>query len=50
LAAKAVPYHPIMASPLRVEYPGAIYHVMSRDNLRLPVFENERDYWRLIEG
>jgi hypothetical protein len=33
-----------MARPLRIEYPGAIHHVMSRGNLRRSVFEDERDY------
>ena len=32
-----------MARKLRVEYPGAIYHVMNRGNQRGPVFRNERD-------
>ena len=39
-----------MARPLRIEYPGAIHHVMSRGNLRRSVFEDERDYQRLLEG
>ena len=33
----------IMARPLRIEYPGAIYHITSRGNARLPVFEEDRD-------
>jgi REP-associated tyrosine transposase len=39
-----------MARPLRVEYAGAIYHVMSRGNLRRPIFEDDGDYRRLVEG
>jgi putative transposase len=39
-----------MARPLRVEYPGAIYHVMSRGNGRQRVFRDERDFQRLLEG
>ena len=39
-----------MARPLRIEYPGAIHHVMSRGNLRRSVFEDERDYQRLLQG
>ena len=39
-----------MARPLRVEYPGAIYHVMSRGNGRQRVFRDERDFRRLLEG
>jgi REP element-mobilizing transposase RayT len=40
----------VMARPLRVEYPGAIYHVMSRGNGRQRVFRDERDFQRLLEG
>ena len=32
-----------MARPLRIEYPGAIYHITSRGNARLPVFDDDRD-------
>lgn len=32
-----------MARPLRVEYPGAFYHVMNRGNRRQTVFESEAD-------
>ncbi len=39
-----------MARPLRIEYPGAIHHVMSRGNLRRSVFQDERDYQRLLQG
>ena len=39
-----------MVRPLRIEYPGAIHHVMSRGNLRRSVFEDERDYLRLLQG
>ena len=39
-----------MGRPLRIEYPGAIHHVMSRGNLRRSVFEDESDYQRLLEG
>ena len=39
-----------MARPLRIEYPGAIHHVMSRGNLRRSVFEDERDYQRFLQG
>jgi len=33
-----------MARPLRVEYPGAIYHVMSRGNARQRIFLDDADY------
>jgi putative transposase len=39
-----------MARPLRIEFPGAIYHVMSRGNARQAVFRDERDYQRMIDG
>ena len=32
-----------MARPLRVEYPGALYHVMDRGNQRLDVLRSKRD-------
>jgi putative transposase len=32
-----------MARPLRIQYPGAIYHITSRGNARLPVFEDGHD-------
>ena len=39
-----------MARPLRIEFPGAIYHVMSRRNARQTVFRDDSDYQRLIKG
>jgi REP element-mobilizing transposase RayT len=32
-----------MARPLRIEYPGAIYHITSRGNARMPIFEDDYD-------
>jgi len=32
-----------MARPLRIEYPGAFYHVTSRGNERKTVFQTNRD-------
>jgi len=32
-----------MARPLRVQFPGALYHVTARDNERKPIFRDERD-------
>ncbi|OPZ27918.1 MAG: Transposase IS200 like protein [Lentisphaerae bacterium ADurb.BinA184] len=32
-----------MARPLRIEHPGACYHVICRGNLRYPVFRDEQD-------
>lgn len=37
-----------MARPLRVEFPGAIYHITSRGNARLPIFEDDEDRHRLL--
>ena len=39
-----------MARPLRTEFAGAIYHVMSRGNARQVVFRDERDYQRMVNG
>src|SRR5512138_3770244 len=32
-----------MARPLRIEYPGAVYHVTSRGNEKKPVFRDDTD-------
>ncbi len=32
-----------MARPLRIEYPGAFYHVTSRGNAQKDVFKSQRD-------
>ncbi len=32
-----------MSRPIRIEYPGAVYHVMSRGNEKKPVFKDDRD-------
>ncbi len=33
----------VMARPLRIEYPGAVYHVTSRGNEKKPVFKDDTD-------
>jgi hypothetical protein len=33
----------VMARKLRVEYPGAIYHVMNRGDRREPIFKDDTD-------
>jgi len=38
-----------MARKLRVEYPGAIYHVMNRGDRREPIFKDEADRERFVE-
>jgi len=37
-----------MARKLRIEYPGAIYHVLNRGDHREPVFRDEHDRERFI--
>jgi len=32
-----------MARPLRITYPGAVYHLTSRGNEKKPIFKNDRD-------
>ena len=39
-----------MARPLRIEFAGAIYHVMARGNARQKIFEDDRDRERLRDG
>jgi REP element-mobilizing transposase RayT len=38
-----------MARPLRIEYPGAYYHVTSRGNERKTIFRDDRDRERFLE-
>ena len=38
-----------MARPLRIEYPGALYHVTSRGNERLPIVLDDHDRLRRID-
>ena len=38
-----------MARPLRIEYPGAYYHVTSRGNEQKAIFRDDRDRERLLE-
>jgi putative transposase len=38
-----------MARPLRVEYPGAFYHVINRGNHREKLFKGTRDYEKFIQ-
>ncbi len=38
-----------MARKLRVEYPGAIYHVMNRGDRREPIFRDDKDRERFLE-
>ncbi|MHA1510054.1 MAG: transposase [Promethearchaeota archaeon] len=38
-----------MARPLRIEYPGAHYHVMNRGNAQEDIFKSERDRTKFLE-
>lgn len=38
-----------MARPLRVQFPGAVYHVMCRGNRQEPIFRNPADYDLLLK-
>ena len=38
-----------MARPLRVEYPGAFYHVINRGNAGEDIYINERDREKFLE-
>ena len=37
-----------MARPLRIEFPGAIYHVTSRGDRREPIFADDEDRRALL--
>jgi REP element-mobilizing transposase RayT len=38
-----------MARPLRIEYAGAVYHVMARGNQGLSIFRDDQDRQRFLE-
>ncbi len=38
-----------MARKLRVEYPGAIYHVLNRGDRHEPIFKDDADRQRFVE-
>jgi REP element-mobilizing transposase RayT len=38
-----------MARPLRIEYPGAVYHVMARGNQGRVIYQDDRDRRRFLE-
>ena len=38
-----------MARPLRIEYPGAIYHITSRGNEKKTVFKSHQDLELFLE-
>jgi len=38
-----------MSRPIRIQYPGALYHIMSRGNERKDIFKDKKDYQNFIE-
>lgn len=38
-----------MARPLRIEYPGALYHITSRGNARQKIFLDDKDYYLFLK-
>ena len=38
-----------MARPLRIEYPNAFYHLISRGNERKVIFQSNEDYELFLE-
>ena len=38
-----IPYAPPMSRPLRIEFPGAVYHVTSRGDRREPIYRDDED-------
>jgi REP-associated tyrosine transposase len=38
-----------MARKVRIQYPGALYHVMNRGDRREAIFEDDEDRHRLLE-
>ncbi len=39
-----------MARPLRIQYPGAVYHITSRGNERRPIVRDDKDRWLFIRA
>ena len=37
-----------MARPLRIQYPGAMYHIISRGNGRMTIYHSEKDWKKFI--
>jgi putative transposase len=40
---------PLMARPLRIEYPGAVYHIMARGSHGQRIFDDDHDRKRFLE-
>ena len=39
----------IMSRPLRLEFPGALYHLTSRGDRREPIFDDDADHSELLD-
>jgi hypothetical protein len=39
-----------MARPLRIQFPGAVYHIMARVNHGRPIFKDDRDRLRWLQS
>ncbi len=42
-------YPLLMARPLRIAFPGALYHVTSRGNARAPIYTDDADRTRFLD-
>ena len=40
---------PVMTRPLRIQHPGAVYHVMARGSSGRPIFADDPDRTRFLE-
>ncbi len=38
-----------MSRQLRIEFEGALYHVLSRGNERMPIFQDNKDRYLFLE-
>jgi REP element-mobilizing transposase RayT len=38
-----------MARPIRLDYPGTLYHVLSRGNEKREIFRDEKDYFKFLD-
>src|SRR5688572_20505199 len=38
-----------MSRPLRIQYPGAVYHIMNRGRARQPTFVDDTDYRAFLD-
>src|SRR6266436_9180738 len=47
---EAAVWHPArVARKLRIQYPGAVYHVMNRGDRREAIFEDDQDYQLFLQ-